>query len=134
MVIQTGFGDGGRGGRASFVPSASPFADNTARDTWAAANLDELFNSDTQVTVITVAGEAFEWAGGNEPSSYNANGWQPRSRLPSAAEVKILYESNPDTNAFQDAEKGEVNALEAIPDGSFPIKSGEIFVGRTKSK
>ena len=39
---------GGRGGRTTFIPDASPFADIAARDTWATANLDQLFNNSTQ--------------------------------------------------------------------------------------
>lgn len=117
----------GGGARVSFVPSASPFADNAARDTWAAANLADLRNSDTEVTVITVAGASFEWGGTNTPSSYNSNGWQARSILPSASQVRTLLLQNPDTDILTDAEKVEVQSLDTLPENSIPTKTSTGF-------
>ena len=74
------FSVGGRGGqRVSFVPSASPFATVAARNTWAAANLTELHNDNSQVTVVTVDDGTdifvYEWGGADMPASHDPGGW-----------------------------------------------------------
>lgn len=111
------------GGRVTFTPDESPFANIASRDTWAAANLDELFNSTTQVTEIIVDGDLYRWSGDNVPASYSANQWLKVNSTLDAVEVKALYESNPDTNAFVDNEKDTVDSISSLPDNSIPISS-----------
>ncbi len=66
----------GGGARTTFVPTQSPFADIAARNTWAAANLSDLLNNTSRVTVVEVTGVAtYEWGGADTPSTYNANQW-----------------------------------------------------------
>ena len=68
-----GGGDGG--GRSTFTPTASPFADDAARDAYFTANLSELINSTTEVTLIEVGTSAEMWSGEDLPSSYSPGGW-----------------------------------------------------------
>ncbi len=81
---KTGFNraSGGGGGRRTITPSASPFSSITERNTWTTANFAELRNSNTEVTVVTVTGEAvYEWGGEDTPSSYTNSGWMVRQPL-----------------------------------------------------
>ena len=74
-VFPIGGGEGGGSGRATFTPAASPFVDDAARDTYFAANLNELRNSTTEVTTIEVGNTTEMWSGENQPSSYLNAGW-----------------------------------------------------------
>ena len=74
-------GSGGSGGKTIFAPSESPFATIQDRETWAAANLTELFQSATQETQLTVTNEAvYKWVGEDTPASY-VSSWQIVTQL-----------------------------------------------------
>lgn len=74
--FRTGGGNGS--GVAFIVPdsAAIPFADNAARDTWAAANLSDLIQNQT---VISVTGSPnnvwYLWRGESNPASYVNTNW-----------------------------------------------------------
>lgn len=120
-VILRPEGGSGGAGRQTFTPSESPFADIAARDTWAAANLNELFNSTTQVTEIIVDGDLYRWSGDNIPTSYNDNQWLQANNVLDAAEVKTLYESNPDTNEFSNNDESAVDSVRNLDAGRIPM-------------
>ncbi len=112
---------GGGGGRITFTPLESPFATVTDRDTWATANFNMLLNSNDQVTEVVADGDLFRWSGENEPASYNANQWLQISNMLDATEVKTLYESNSDTNAFTDSDDSSVESISNLTDGTLPV-------------
>lgn len=71
----TGFGlpvPGSGGGRQTF--NAGTFADIAALNVWGAANLDSLFNSETQVTIASIGRDVYEWTGEDTPASYPSGG------------------------------------------------------------
>ena len=71
-------GGGGSGGGGFVVPNSAtlPFADNTARDTWASANLNELVENQTVVEVTGSPDNVwYLWRGDTNPSSYNSADW-----------------------------------------------------------
>ena len=102
-------GGGGTGGRTTFTPTESPFADDTARDTWAGANLDELHNDSTLVTLITVGTSSFEWAGEDTPTTYSNNSWILRS------------------TGLTDPQRVTLNSLVVIPEDKMPIQGASGF-------
>ena len=106
----------GGGGRATFTPAESPFSDLVARDTWASSNLSSLFNSTTKVTEVVVNGDLYRWSGDNIPSSYDASDWLLVNNVLDASEVKVLYESNPDTNAFENNDLEITESVRSAPD------------------
>ncbi len=119
-----GIGTGGEGGRSVFVPSASPFADIAARDTWAAANLNELINTPTQVTMIIVTGTpdiVYEWGGEDTPASYNSNGWLDRTGTPSGDEIVALVNATPTHRIVSTAQQQVIDDLQNLPSGSVPV-------------
>ncbi len=126
----------GAGGQRPFVPDESPFADVSALETWAAANPSELHNGSDEHSVITVlvvtdntgmpdtSANTYEWGGEDEPASYtpvtDRGSWVIHTAL-DAAEIKSLYESNPNTNALTDPSTVAVNSLLAVPAGVIPV-------------
>ena len=61
----------------TFTPPESPFADDNARDVWAAANLTLLYNCDTNFsfTLIETSQVSERWSGANKPASYSSAAW-----------------------------------------------------------
>ena len=94
-----------------------------ARDTWASSNLSSLFNSTTKVTEVVVNGDLYRWSGDNIPSSYDASDWLLVNNVLDASEVKVLYESNPDTNAFENSDLAVSNSVKTAPDNSIMLAS-----------
>ncbi len=123
MALARSSGQGG--GRQRFVPDQSPFADNAARDAWAAANLAELRNSQTEVTEIEVDGSRFEWGGTQNPASYDNTKWLRSSMELTNAEVKTAYEANPNTNAFENDDLAAVQSLQSAEDGRILRAGGD---------
>ena len=122
--------------RTTFTPTQSPFADAAARDTWAAANLDSLFNNSTQYTLIEITGVGSQqWSGTDTPSAYDNSGWVSTSGAAlTAAMVKTLYESNSNTNALVDSKLSILNSLtesnnRLISDNSVEVPPGTIYIG-----
>ncbi len=122
-----GDGTGGSGG-GFYVPTSAPlpFADNAARDTWAAANLDQLINTQTLLQVTGTPDVWWLWLGETNPDTYAAD-WLDATPIVSGegsdtpAQVKEKYESNANTNAFTDADRDKA----ALP---FGLLEGEIGV------
>ncbi|MCH9665001.1 MAG: hypothetical protein K0U41_04050 [Gammaproteobacteria bacterium] len=119
-------GSGGGGARVPVVASGSPFVDAAARDTWAAANLSELFNNNERFTIAEVGSGVDEWSGEDTPPSYQANDWTPRNTL-TALDVKTLYESNANTNVLTDAKNTILNALSINDDNEIVSALSWIF-------
>ena len=63
---------GGGSNLPSFTPPESPFANDAARDVWAAANLNLLYNGDTNFsfTLLESNSVAQRWGGVNQPATY----------------------------------------------------------------
>lgn len=59
------------------VPNSAPipFADNAARDTWAAANLGDLIQNQTLVEVTGTPNVWYLWTGGSNPPSHDNSFW-----------------------------------------------------------
>ena len=122
-----GFGGGGGGAQVPEVPvPPSPFASDAARDTYYSTNFAELRNDpDSVYTVVEVTGgSTFRWSGDDTPSSYTADQWQVLAAESSPEMVKTLYESNPNTNAFTDADNGAVTSIISLPSGTIPMSTG----------
>ena len=70
-------GSGSGGDLPTFTPPESPFIDESARDVWAAANLDLLYNADENFsfTLLEANSIAQRWSGENKPASYTASFW-----------------------------------------------------------
>lgn len=80
-----------------FVPTESPFPDIAARDTWADANKNELYNSATLSTIVEVDSVGvFQWAGDNNPAAYSADQWVPIQSSPVFTEDKTNKTYNTD--------------------------------------
>lgn len=75
--IQALIGSGGSGAGFVVPDSATiPFANIAARDTWAAANLGDLVENQTVVSVTgSPSNTWYLWRGDSNPSSYNAANW-----------------------------------------------------------
>ena len=100
---------GGGAGRQTVLLTGSPFANRAALITASQANPTQLFNSNQQVTIAVVASDptpsnngTFEWTG--QTGVYNGDFWVDFNGL-DAADIKALYESNPNTNAFTNNQK-----------------------------
>ena len=100
---------GSGAGRATFVPDESPFADFAERDIWASANLDELHNDSTLVTLIMIGTSSYEWAGEDTPTTYNNNGWILRS------------------TGLTDPQRVTLNSLVVIPEDKMPVQGATGF-------
>lgn len=122
------YGFGGGGGRATQVVTGSPFVSKAALETWSQANPTQLINNNELVSVAVVAGAVipsdngtYQWSGSN--LVYSANAWVDYTGL-DAADIKTLYESNPNTNAFTNADDGTVTSLQNLADAAIPMGSG----------
>lgn len=71
-------GPGAAGGAGFFVPNSAtiPFADNAARDAWAAANLGDLIQNQTVVQVTGTPDNVwYLWRGPSDPPSHDNTNW-----------------------------------------------------------
>lgn len=68
---------GGSRSTGLVVPTSAsiPFADTAARDTWAAANLADLVNKQTIVSVVGSPNTWYLWGGDTNPSTYDNTMW-----------------------------------------------------------
>lgn len=106
-------GGTGIGGGGAFIDYV--FADRAARDTFFASNLNALLSGETiilieddgsGVTVVEI------WTGETNPATYDNALWKDiTTEILSASDIKILYESNANTNAFTDDEQTKVGNL-----------------------
>lgn len=122
------YGFGGGGGRATQVVTGSPFTSKAALDTWSQANPTQLINTNELVSVAVVAGAVipsdngtYQWSGTN--LVYEPNAWVDYTGL-DAADIKRLYESNPNTNAFTDNDDTTVTGIQGLPDNTIPMGAG----------
>lgn len=123
-------GGTGEGGIVERVVGDVIFADLTALINWSNANLDQLRNNNDAITTtnpwnksIAQVGTSpnqvvYQWDGDDQPSSFpTESAWTLRDRTLNASQIKTMYESNPDTNAFDDAEKTAVDSVQAAEVG-----------------
>lgn len=118
---------GGGGGRETILLSGSPFTTLAALETYSSNNSSELFNSSNQVSIAVVNNDGanngtYEWSGVNQ--QYTAGNWVSFSGLDSA-EIKSLYESNPNTNAFTNNDNDAVASVRGLTVGRIPIATAE---------
>ncbi len=86
------------------------FADDTARDAYFPTRLGELR---TGLNIIS-AGTLQIWGGANTPGTYDNGAWiTTGGSALTAAEIKSLYESNADTNAFTDSDDTKLTGVAA---------------------
>ena len=133
-------GGGSNPSRMSFVPSASPFVDIAARDTWSAVNLSDLHNDSMQVTLIMIGQDSYEWAGDDTPSSYSSASWILRSSgltlgqeetlssLASIPEGRIPYRT---VNGFEDSSVRRLPSGEVLAPASFTGEALGLNLGRS---
>lgn len=119
------FGGESGGARTTVLLSGSPFATLAALESYSQANPDELFNNPEQVAMAVVNADpdsdnngTYEYAGPN--LSYAAGRWVMFSGL-NAEDIKNLYESNPDTNAFTNSDSTTVSSVQSVADGTIPV-------------
>ncbi len=120
---------GGSGsGRIVFV-----FDSSVERDAFFTNNLPELFPG---LNIIT-AGDVEIWTGENRPSSYVSTNWHETGIALNAAEIKTIYESNLNTNAFTDVFLEILGKLSIEANGdirssvTFIFPPGSIQIGDT---
>lgn len=95
------------GGRARINPDHL-FADAAARDAYFPTRQNELRQAQTEIILLDT-GTIQLWVGETDPTTYSAtNNWLDEGTIPTAAQIKTLYESNSDTNDFTDSEKSAV--------------------------
>ena len=143
-IVNFSTASGGSGARSTIVLTGSPFADFTALETAAAANLSLLHNSQTQVTIATVSDDAvYEYAGGDTPASYTAGSWVKRNRLDMPAQGGIQSLDNQTITADYVTNgvplTGATTIVAVIIDGTFAsnfsyssnrVTSSEFVVGQ----
>lgn len=133
------FGSGITGGGGGIVPRPEHiFASPTARDTYFTSNLVDLttglpiFVTDSGTTYLEI------WGGVDQPASYDNTSWVRGGTTITAAQVKALYESNADTNAFTDAFQTLLQALDGVTTGTLPVKTasgyGDSALSQTASE
>lgn len=116
------------------IPDQYVFATTGDRDTYFTNHLDELKPG----LNIIAGGNPQLWAGESNPPSYNNANWVNISGgALTAAEIKTLYESNPDTNAFTDINKQVTDLLSydsisdrIISQKSIEVPPGTVYIGR----
>lgn len=118
LITFVGFSNGGGSGSGAVVPSEDQIFDSVAeRDTYFTNNPDELFTG--LPIFVTVGGNVQYqiWSGGEvttyTPATDAVNWVQAGAFTGTAAQIKTLYESNADTNAFTDALLAKLNGIEA---------------------
>ena len=116
---------GGGGARQSFAIGGSPFQTYAAMLAYSQAHPDELFNSTNKVSYAIVSNDTdpkkngtYEYSG--QDQTYQANGWVLLSAL-GAADIKRLYESNPNTNAFTNADSLQLSTMRSLPPNTIPM-------------
>ena len=120
-----GFGDGSGGAQIPVVHSSSPFASIAARNTYFTTNPSELLNNNENYTVISITGgSTFRWSGADMPSTYDATDWQDLGASLTAAQIKLMYESNANTNAFTDSDDTAVGSIMNLSPGVVPMSDG----------
>lgn len=113
----TGFNAGGGSGQGAVIPRQEHIFDSvTARDTYFTANPGDL---ETGLPIfVTVSGNVqYQIWGAGAQSTYTAgtdaaNWVQAGTFNGTAAQIKALYESNANTNAFTDALLSKLNGIE----------------------
>ena len=131
---ETSTGLGNAGGSA--IPTQDHIFENSAaRDTFFSTNLSDLITG-TPIFVgnVDLGGgvtgtQLQEWAGENNPASYDNTQWAVGGIIAlTAPQIKALYESNTDTNSFDDLEKSLIDSIQLISDTYIPRKSGTSLV------
>lgn len=133
-----GGGSTGPGDRKLLIPPESPFADVTALEVWALANLDQLrntFGEDATVTTVVVtdnsgmpdtSSNTYLWAGEDQPPTYSVNQWVVSSGV-TPTDLKDLLESLPNTNFVTDRQEAVLQDINTITDrrlAAFSISRG----------
>ena len=127
-ALYPGFGGGGDAQRPQ-VHSSSPFASTAARDTYFTSNSAQLLNGTQFYTVVSITGgSTFRWSGADTPPSYDATNWQDLGASLTEEQIKVMYESNPNTNAFTDADDTAVSSVMNLDSGQVPMSDGSILV------
>ena len=118
-------GSGGGGARTTVLLSGSPFDTLALLETYSQANPDELLNNSTEVALAVVTADptpanngTYEYSGQN--GVYQADRWVMFSGL-DAADIKNLYESNPDTNAYDNSDLSTVGEVQSLTIGQIPM-------------
>ena len=111
---------GSSGGGGTIIPDEYYFANAAARDAYFnPSRLDELLTGMEIVLENDGSGNTIiqRWYGESNPSSYDNTFWQaPSGGTLTAAQIKALYESNPNTNEFDDSEKSILSHLTETSD------------------
>lgn len=112
-------------GRETVLLSGSPFSTLAALETYSQANPTELLNNPTQVALAVVTTDptasnngTYEWSGAN--MTYASGRWVKFSGL-DAADIKSLYESNSNTNAFTDDDNSTVSSAQNLTQNAIPM-------------
>lgn len=97
------------------------FADAAARDAYYTVNMRELISQRTRILLEDGgSGDPLEqlWNGPSNPSTYDNTNWVdlPNVGNLTAAEIKILYESNANTNALIDSKNTILNLMTETTD------------------
>lgn len=128
----TGLGSAG----GSAIPTQDHIFENAvARDTFFSSNLSDLITG-TPIFVgnVDLGGgvtgtQLQEWAGANNPPSYDNTQWAVGGIIAlTAPQIKSLYESNLDTNNFDDLEKSLIDSIQLVSDTYIPRKGGTSLV------
>ncbi len=124
------------GGNGGGVPTQDHIFENAAaRDVHFTTNLSEL-RTGTPIFVggVDLGGGQFgtqlqEWGGANNPLTYDNTDWVSGGIIGlTEAQIKVLYESNADTNAFTDLLSLLVTSLNNIPNEHIPLKTSAGYV------
>lgn len=128
-ALYPGFGGGGGGAQRPEVHSESPFASIATRDTYFTTNPTQLLNNDNLYTVIAITGgSTFRWSGPDAPSIYDDSEWQDLGAALTPEQIKVMYESNDNTNAFTDSDDGAVASIMNLDSGQVPMSDGSTLV------
>lgn len=129
---QAGLRGFGSGSRITVLLSGSPFGTLAELETYSQNNPDELLNNSEQVALAVVNADpttanngTYEYSGLN--GIYTADRWVLFSGLDSA-DIKSLYESNPDTNALTDAGNTAVTSVQGLTPNTIPVASASGIV------
>ena len=116
-------GAGGGGARVTVLLTGSPFSTLAALEAYSAANPSELLNNTDQVSLAVVNSDGanngtYEYSGVS--GVYVTGQWVMFSGL-DASDIKNLYESNPDTNAFTNTDTNAVASVAGLSENSIPV-------------